>query len=220
MTQGTAASHLQIELLSDATFSRGEGTAGLVDVEVEHDVGGLPFIGGRTVRGLLRDSWLSMHACFPDLADAAARVLGRSKSLDEGCRLRVGDALLPAPIREAVRLGLERQEHPLGPETVLAAFSEIRYQTAEDRGRGAPERTTLRSTRVVLRGFTFEAALTWLDGYQPVPDDMQVLALCALATRHGGLARNRGRGHLRCTIDGDLGRTQSLAEGSSTRRAS
>ena len=219
MTGRTGPSRLHIELLSDATFSRGEGTAGLVDAEVEHDALGLPFIGGRTVRGLLRDAWLSMHACFPDLVDAAARVLGRSKSLDEGCRLRIGDALLPAPVREAVRLGVERQEHPLGPETILAAFTEIRYQTAEDRSRGAPEKTTLRSTRVVLRGFTFEAALTWLDGYQPGPDDLQVLALCALATRHGGLARNRGRGHLRCTIDGDLGRTRSLTQGPATRRA-
>jgi hypothetical protein len=127
---------------------------------------------------------------------------------------------LPSPIREAVLRGIERQEHPLGPETILAAFSEIRYQTAEDRNRGAPERTTLRSARVVLRGFTFEAALTWLDGYQPDREDLQVLALCALATRHGGLARNRGRGHSRCTIDGDLGRTQSLAEEPSGRRAS
>jgi len=220
MTSSTARSRLHIELLSDATFSRGEGTAGLVDVEVEHDGLGLPFIGGRTVRGLLRDSWLSMQACFPDLADAGARVLGRSRSLDEGCRLRVGDALLPAPIQESVRGGLERQEHPLGPETILAAFTEIRYQTAEDRNRGAPERTTLRSTRVVLRSFTFEAALTWLDGYQPDSADLQVLALCALATRHGGLARNRGRGHLKCTIDGDLPRTRRLAGRPSTRRAS
>ena len=116
MTATTVPSRLHIELLSDATFNRGEGTAGLVDVEVEHDEFGLPLIGGRTVRGLLRDSWLSMQACFPNLADAAARVLGRSKRLDEGCRLRVGDALLSAPVREAVRVAVERQEHPLGPE--------------------------------------------------------------------------------------------------------
>lgn len=220
MTQHPEASHLHIELLSDATFSRGEGTAGLVDVEVEHDARGLPFIGGRTVRGLLRDSWLSMHACFPHLAEAAARVLGRSRRLDESCRLRVGDAVLPAPIREAVRQFVERSEHLLGPETILEAFTEIRYQTAEDRHRSAPEQTTLRSTRVVLRGSVFEAPLTWLDGYRPCSDDLQVLALCALATRHGGLARNRGRGHLRCTLDGDLELTRSLAQGLSTRGAS
>ena len=73
---------------------------------------------------------------------------------------------------------------------------------------------------MVLRGFTFEAALTWIDGYQPDQEDLQVLALCALATRHGGLARNRGRGHLMCTIDGNLGLARRLAEGPSTRRAS
>jgi hypothetical protein len=28
---------LVVELLSDTTFGRGEGTAGLVDVEIEHD---------------------------------------------------------------------------------------------------------------------------------------------------------------------------------------
>lgn len=220
MTQCTVPSRLHIKLLSDATFSRGEGTAGLVDVEVEHDELGLPFIGGRTVRGLLRDSWLSMETCFPDLKDAATRVLGRSKSLNESCRLRVGDALLPELIRETVRVGVERQEHPLALETILAAFTAIRYQTAEDRNRGAPERTTLRSTRAVLRGFTFEAALNWLNGYQPGSDDLQVLALCALATRHGGLARTRGRGHLKCTLDGNLLRTRGLAGEPSTGRTS
>lgn len=220
MTPRAMPSYLHIELLSDATFSRGEGTAGLTDVEVEHDMHGLPFIGGRTVRGLLRDSWLSMQLCFPGLAEPAARVLGRTRSLDEGCRLRLGDALLPAPLQELVRAGVEPEEHRLRPETILAAFTDIRYQTAEDRRRGAPERTTLRNTRVVLRGFTFEAPLTWLDSYQPSPDDLQVLALSALATRHGGLARNRGRGHLRCTINGDLVGTRELAARHSARRAS
>ncbi len=216
----TPPSCLHIALLSDATFSRGEGTSGQVDIEVEHDAYGLPFIGGKTVRGLLRDSWLSMQSYFPQLAAAAGRILGHSKSLDDACRLRLGDAVLPEPVRGAVRAAVERTEHPLGPERILDAFTEIRYQTAEDRRSGAPEGTTLRSTRVVLRGFSFEARLSWLDGYRPTDDDLQVLALCALATRHGGLTRNRGRGHLRCTLDADLAHTRQLATGASTRRAS
>ncbi len=220
MPSKTVPSRLTIKLLSDTTFGRGEGTAGLVDVDVEHDTLGLPFIGGRTVHGLLRDSWLSMHCCFPSLSAAADRVLGRSKSLDEGCRLRVGDALLPDLVRKVASAALERQNYRLRPDTILTAFSEIRYQTAEDRSRGAPEKATLRSSRVVLRGFTFEAALIWLDGYQPCVEDLQVLALCALATRHGGLARNRGRGHLMCTLDGNLERTRTIVEGFSGGRAS
>jgi hypothetical protein len=213
MTSGPPPSFLQIELLSDATFSRGEGAAGVVDTEVERDELGMPFIGGKTVRGLLRDSWLSMSPHFPDLVDAAEHVLGRSRAVDESCRLRIGDAVLPAAIGAAVRSAAEREEHPLAPGAILDGFTSIRYQTAEDRATGAPDVTTLRSSRVVLRGFVFEAGLSWLDGYQPTAVDVRLLALCALATRHGGLLRNRGRGHIRMTLDGDIEATRKHAEG-------
>lgn len=207
------ASALRIELLSDATFSRGEGTAGVVDTEVEHDGFGAPFIGGKTIRGLLRDSWFSMHRYFSDLDEAAERVLGRSQALDESCKLRIGDALLSAPIHEAVRNAVERDDYPLSSASVLDGFTSIRFQTAEDRATGAPETTTLRSSRVVLRGFLFDAPLSWLDGYKPNGQDLRLLALCALATRHGGLLRNRGRGHIRIAVDGDAARTRLYAEG-------
>lgn len=208
-----SASSLHIELLSDTTFSRGEGTAGAVDTEVEHDQFGIPFVGGKTIRGLLRDSWFSMHSHFPDLAKTAERVIGRSQALDESCKLRIGDALLPAPIREAVRNAVERGEYPLSSAAALCGFTSIRYQTAEDRATEAPETTTLRSSRVVLRGFQLNAPLSWLDGYSPNEQDLRLLALCALATRHGGLLRNRGRGHICIALDGDIARTRQYAEG-------
>ncbi len=213
MTSGPPPSFLQIELLSDATFSRGEGAAGFVDTEVERDEFGMPYIGGRTVHGLLRDSWLSMSRHFPALEDAAEHVLGRSQAVEDSCRLRIGDAILPAAITAAVRGAAERAEYPLAPGTILGGFTSIRYQTAEDRETGAPDVTTLRSSRVVLRGFVFEAGLSWLDGYRPSADDVRLLALCALATRHGGLLRNRGRGHIRMTLDGDIEATRRYAEG-------
>ncbi len=212
MTRGPAPSFLKVELLSDATFSRGEGAAGVVDTEVERDELGMPFIGGKTVRGLLRDTWLSMCGHFPDLADAAERVLGRSQALDESCRLRIGDAVLPAAIQAAVRTAAEREEQPLTAGAILEGFTNIRYQTAEDRETGAPETTTLRSSRVVLRGFFFQSRLSWLDGYEPTEADLRLLALSALATRHGGLLRNRGRGHIRLTLDGNAAKTRSHAE--------
>jgi hypothetical protein len=206
-------SFLQVELLSDTTFSRGEGTAGIVDTEVEHDEAGMPFIGGKTVRGLLRDSWFSMSQHFEDLAGTAERVLGKSQAVDESCRLRIGDAVLPEAIQGAVRSAIEREIHPLTPRSILDSFTSIRYQTAENRETGAPERTTLRLSRVVLRGFTFKAPLAWLNGYEPTSADVRLLALCALATRHGGLLRNRGRGHIQVTLDGDLERTKAFARG-------
>lgn len=212
MTSSPPPSFLQIKLLSDATFSRGEGAAGVVDTEVERDRFGMPFIGGKTVRGLLRDSWLSMSPHFPGLVDAAELVLGRSQAVDESCRLRIGDAVLPVEIAAAVRRAAERTESPLTPWAILDGFTSIRRQTAENRETGAPDVTTLRSSRVVLRGFVFESGLTWLDGYLPTESDVRLLALCALATRHGGLLRNRGRGHICMTVDGDFELTRRRAK--------
>lgn len=203
--------HISIELLSDTTFGRGEGTPGVVDVEVEHDTHGLPTLGGKALRGLLRDSWLAMQDHFPDLRDAALRVLGPHGDLAETSILRFGDALIEKGARAFFVAATEREHHPLAPTTILSALTEVRSQTSEDRETGAPARTTLRSSRVALRGLRLEAPLSWLE--PPATADLQCLALSLLATRHGGLARNRGRGHLRLTIDGDLERTRALARG-------
>lgn len=204
---------LHIELLSDATFARGEGTAGEVDTDVEHDEFGIPFIGGKTVRGLLRDSWLSMRPQFGDLRDAGDRVFGPTRRFDEKCVLRIGDALLEKESRDWLLAAATREpaDERLSPATLLAACTDIRYQTAEDRATGAPAAVTLRSSRVLLRSLAFEAPLSWLNGYTPNSDDLGILAMAALATRHGGLLRNRGRGHVKITLDRDMAGTQRLA---------
>jgi len=47
----TRPDEIVVELLSDTTFGRGEPTAGEVDMEVEHDDLGLPFLGARRCTG-------------------------------------------------------------------------------------------------------------------------------------------------------------------------
>ena len=206
---------LHIELLSDATFGRGEGTAGVVDTEVEHDEFGIPFVGGKAVRGLLRDTWLSMRPHFPELRKAGDRVFGPTKRFldDDVGVLRVGDALLQREARDWLIAAATRADERdcVSPAMILAACTDIRYQTAEDRLTGAPAPVTLHSSRVVLRTSAFEAPLTWRTGDGPEEDDLRVLAMAALATRHGGLMRNRGRGQLRISLDGDLEWTRRLA---------
>src|SRR5712691_6391027 len=90
---------LTIDLLSDTTFGSGEGTAGVVDVEVAHDEFGLPYLGGKALRGLLRDSWLSMQEHFPELHEAARRILGPISDVRDTAILRVGDAIIEEPAR-------------------------------------------------------------------------------------------------------------------------
>jgi len=153
-----------------------------------------------------------MHSAFP--SSEARPCAGSSAMLDDDvCVLRVGDALLQREVREWVIAAATREYEKdcVAPAMILAACTDIRYQTAEDRLAGAPAAVTLRSSRVVLRTFAFDAQLTWLGGEDAAEDDMRVLSMAALATRHGGLMRNRGRGYLQMTIDGDLEGTRRLA---------
>jgi len=46
---------IKFDTKSDATFGRGDGLASLVDAEVQHDRCGLPFLGGRSLKGLLEE---------------------------------------------------------------------------------------------------------------------------------------------------------------------
>lgn len=204
---------IQIELLSDAAFSRGEGTAGVVDIEVEHDDLGLPFLGGKTIRGLLRDSWLSLSPCFPDLAKAGECVFGPEADFDERSILRIGDAVVDEETRRWIEAAEMRDYNQVSPIVVLEALTDIRKQTSEERSTGAPAGTTLRSVRVVIRGLKLQAPLYWLE--PPGSGEIHALSLALLATRHAGLARSRGRGHIRLCLDGDIDKTRQLAKGDS-----
>jgi len=202
---------IQVKLLSDAAFGRGEGTAGAVDVEVEHDDFGLPFLSGKTLRGLLRDSWLSMQSCFQELTGAAHRVFGPSASCGEDAILRIGDAMLGDDVRAWVEAAETRDRHPVSSAMVLESLTEIRWQTSISRKTGASDDKTLRAVRVIVRGLTFKASALWLE--PPGPMDRQCLALALLATRHAGLSRNRGMGRVLLTLNGDLEKTKQIAKG-------
>lgn len=210
----TVPESLVLELLSDATFGRGEGTAGAVDIEIEHDALGCPVVPGKTLRGMLRDAWLSMAAHFSELGAASDRILGPPGDLEERSILRIGDAVLDEQAHSWIRWAAGRAEHPLSPIDVLEGFTTIRHQTAEERKTGAPAETTLRATRVLLRCTRLVAALSFDE--TPTPEGLRCLALAALGVRHGGLARSRGRGHLRLELDGDADRTRALARREAT----
>jgi hypothetical protein len=187
--------YLTLHLHSDATFGRGEGLAGLVDVEIEHDEYGCPFIGGRALKGLLVEEWANLRFALgeTDAWDAEATTLFGGSGATHGsmARMHVGAATLPPDLHAAIR-----HDSSTTSAQVLAALTEVRRQTSIDAATGAPELTSLRAIRVLLRGTPLIARLDMDDNFMLSDRALGLLAACTLAVRRGGTGRNRGRGRL------------------------
>lgn len=196
---------LQIRLESDTTFGRGDGLAGVVDQEVEHDAYGFPFLHGRTLKGLLSEACDTLVIALPNPGrwmPALQRLFGSVGSAVTTAGLwSFGDAVLPDDLRAAVAAQQEvaaaDRSYSLTPAMVLEALTTIRQQTAIDARSGTPEEGSLRAARVVRRNLVFTSSLT-VD--QAEDDDVTMLAVGALALRQLGSGRSRGRGRVSCDL--------------------
>ncbi len=204
---------LKFTLKSDAAFGRGDGVAGLVDNEIQHDAYGLPYLGGRAIKGLLGEVCANILFSLDHQGQAqhwhtpAQRLFGSpgSRETDQAI-LHIGDARLPENLRQAVKWEVECGE--LTREQILHSLTAIRQQTAIDANSGAPKKETLRTMRVILRETPFEATLTFLSN--PTEDDLALLAACIKAWRRAGTSRNRGLGELVAQLHDAQGRDVTL----------
>lgn len=191
---------LKITLESDTTFGRGDGVAGWIDAEVEHDEHGLPYLRGRALKGLLAEECanilfslkhFSTKAKYADWETAAANLFGKGGSkFEDNSLMNVGNAVLPDDLRQAVRFAVEKNQ--FSAEEVLQSLTTIRRQTAIEAD-GAPKKNSLRSARVVLRETIFTADI---DFRSEITNQKMLMLLGASAAglQRVGLGRNRGRG--------------------------
>ncbi len=192
---------LHFELLSDATFGRGDGVPGEVHAETQHDALGLPYLGGRTLKGLLAmecaDTLFALGAARGARWRTAAEILFGSPGSDGSATgaLIVGDARLPEKLRKAVAFAVE---HGIPRRQILASLTAIRRQTASDIETGAPLDQTLRAMRVVLRGTVFAAPLRFRT--EVSADALGLLAASAQSFRRLGTGRHRGRGEIKAWL--------------------
>jgi hypothetical protein len=194
---------LTVKLLSDTTFGRGDGVAGLVDEEIEHDSAtGLPIIRGRTLKGLLVEECANILYALrshPDLEafnETAAWLFGSGGStLADGAHMRIGRGELPRDLQQQVQVSGHSSSD------ILGSLTTIRRQTAVDEETGVPADRSLRASRVTLRGLTFRAALDF--DQEPEAHHLALLAACVASVRRAGSGRNRGRGHVQAQIEGD-----------------
>lgn len=207
---------LTFTLMSEATFGRGEGIAGLIDREVEHDRYGLPYLRGRTLKGLVSEEADNILFALQKQGKSTTRweearqsLFGSPGSLrGDQSQLRFGNAELPAPIRQAV------MDTPNSDRlTILESLTAVRRQTAidgEEGNYGVPSEGSLRSMRVVLRNTPFEAHL--LSDQMLNDDQLGLLAAAVMAFRRAGTGRNRGHGRLTANLR-DAGKHSLLDTG-------
>ncbi len=201
-----ATYHIQLMLVSDTTFSRGDGVAGLLDREVEHDQHGLPYLHGRTLKGLLGEEAdnlldnleaMGMTIIGSALEEARNNLFGTGGSLtDASADVHFGHAQLPEALRKTVAESMKDPDRRLTQQDVLASLTAVRRQTAVN-GDGLPHEGSLRAMRVILRKTVFSSELY---GRDLKKEELALLAASVLALRRAGTGRNRGRGQLKADL--------------------
>lgn len=192
---------LTFKLLSDATLSGGDGVAGLVNREVQQDALGLPYLRGRTLKGLLSeeaDILVAHHPAKEALAKARHRLFGDPGCMNKGAVVHYSHATLPALVREAVQTALNQPQSEVTKEAILGSLTAVRRQTAISEENGLPEDGSLRAMRVVMRETAFEARLTTTADLTSLEEGL--LAAAVMAWRRAGTGRNRGRGKLEADL--------------------
>jgi CRISPR/Cas system CSM-associated protein Csm3 (group 7 of RAMP superfamily) len=197
---------IRILLLSETTFGRGDGVAGIIDREVEQDADGIPYLRGRTLKGLLCEEADNLIATISNklvqeqwLA-VADRLFGQPGStLGTQSLMHVGDACLPEDFRQAISAAVKLDQ--ITQTEVINSLTTVRRQTAideNDENLGIAAEGSLRSFRVILREQKFSANL--LFHQEPTLGMLTLLQVSTLALRRTGSSRNRGLGHVQCRL--------------------
>lgn len=187
---------LKLSLLSDTTFGRGDGLAGYIDSEVEHDEYGLPFLRGRALKGLLAEECanvlFSLGSSGISWFDTANKLFGQAGSnMEDNSEIYIGNATFPDDLRQAVRFAIEETNSQITADEVLKSLTTIRRQTTI-KADGSPKKNSLRSERAVLNETDFFSDVM----FRTNPDEkmLALLAASAKSLQRIGLGRNRGRG--------------------------
>lgn len=184
---------LEVRFLDLWHVGCGRGEGHHLDAAVLRDAGGLPFVPGRMLRGLLRDAVECLVAWNHEAPGRVEHLFGgevpRSdapgRSLSRPGRLAVSDARLPPA--ESELLGGE-----CGDATLRAALFVAQYQTRIDPLRGSAAAGSLRAVELVVP-LTLQAEFALL-----LPDDSAAdwatLDLALPLVRAVGAMKTRGHG--------------------------
>lgn len=195
---------IKLTFTSEWLVASGIGDGFVADSELTRDSNGVFFIGGRALRGALRESAWRLSLCREDLKKAENFFFGTASTAVEneksGC-ITVGEGLLSDGLHNyfsALSLA-ERTE-------ALQDLVTYRVQTSLQRERKTVKKGSLRTLQCGVAGISFEfPVIVDADVKSEFMNDY-LLCLCSL-TRSVGSNRSRGLGNCELELFDKNGRS-------------
>jgi len=195
---------IMITLESDALIGSGEGFGAIIDNDIMFDDLGLPYIPAKRIKGCLRQSAEEVN----DMLELS----GIGERFDLGAIFGKPGNEEAAPVffhnlyledyenfRSWLMYYLNQNEWKpfLSPEVILDHFTAIRQQTAIDEEKGIAKKNSLRTSRVIRKGFRFVGHITIMSDDERT---IEALNLACRNLRNIGSRRNRGFGKITCKL--------------------
>lgn len=191
--------YIRVELLSDTCFSSGEVYNSAVDTDVFRDENGIPVIGGKRLKGCIREAAEELRD-WGYMIDVEG-IFG--SKYDRNSAIHISDARPEQYDQYISELSMRNDPMLVHPSRVLDAFTYIRTQTAVDQ-EGIADRNTLRSIRVIKKGLVFFAPVEFRCSDEKKHEyEDQMVKICK-AVRHMGLNRTRGMGSVKVSFEMDI----------------
>jgi len=191
-----------MELKSDACIGTGESASGIVDIEIQYDKYGIPYIPTKRIKGILREEAMELASLGQGATESDAKKLFGSPGDSDSGPLWMGngeivgkDSFVNKLLQKKESLDSKKKGYSdlLAPLAVKAMFTTVRAQTAINE-EGVADMETLRISRVIRRGNIFRFPVKLKDGYNE-----KLFTDAVRCVRHIGSNRNRGLGWVSCT---------------------
>jgi len=183
---------MQIQLLSDTLIGSAQGYGAIIDKDSVFDEVGLPIIPGKRIKGILREQ-AELLEKFGGL-NSVDVLFGKSGLVDKSTEyLSVSSFTLADYQANKEYLKYLIQEGQISRSEVIEYFTTLRMMTSIDKD-GIAADTSLRTFRVLNKGLVFTGELHF-DHSQKT----YFYSIISLIRRIGSM-RNRGLGHIRCTL--------------------
>lgn len=187
---------IEIELLSEAIFGSGESGTGQVDVDILNDEYGIPYFGGKNIKGKLREEAFEIADILGkrDIVISLFGHEGNNSSMES--KLRFSNCTIDKKIINNLKIMIDNYKGRINKKHIIDSFTDIRSFTSIENG--VSKDGSLRQARVIKKGIKFYSTVT-VNGI--ISHDELCLLCCAISSvRNLGSMESRGKGRVQCRL--------------------